>query len=446
MRKQKCLIAGLLAVSVASVGLLSGCDVIDNVKSGVSSAFNSIFSKQTLGNECFKEINGNKYYIDAGMILNITDMNEIKAVGVKADDQAYYIAGKCNYANDIEPIYLSSVRSVLVGDTIYTSYINQNDAFAEGIYKYTFTDDPCLLNEEVWIDNDTLNDSEISLNSGYFNNLIDLKTDGKYIYCINYPTAVDYILSYKNEKNDTYQKLCRIELKTNKIEVLEDVVATSYTIDNGWIYYYDNGYTNEFAPDDIDKDRRGIYKAKTDGTQVEKLYSIKDSDKDYGYCSQIEVHNGKIYFIDNTDTEKYKLSCISMDGSDYEEISEKTCFGYTYDEKDKTFYYVHNEEESRSIRKINSDFEEEKMDGSFSIGFNLYYNEGKLYFSDNGYFSYNVFSDDQNEKKLDYYDIGIIYDIEEQETTKIQANFNYKIIHDGIFENRVYDGPYFDVK
>lgn len=441
MRKQKCLIAGLLAVSVASVGLLSGCDVIDNVKNGIS----SIFSKQTLGNEFFKEINGNKYYIDAGMILNITDMNEIKAVGVKADDQAYFISDKCNYVNDIEPINLRSERSVLVGDTIYTSYINQNDAFAEGIYKYTFTDDPCLLNEEVWIDNDTLNDSEISLNSGYFNNLIDLKTDGKYIYCINAPNN-DYSYFYKDEKNDTYQKLCRIELKTNKIEVLEDVVATSYTIDNGWIYYYDNGYTNKIAPDDIDKDRRGIYKAKTDGTHAEKLYSIKDSAQDYGYCSQIEVHNGKIYFIDNTEKDKGKLSCISKNGSDYEEISEEKVYAYTYDEKNKTFYYIDNGVESYGIYKINSDFEEEKTDESFKYGFSLYYNEGNIYFSNSGCLWYNETSDSSSEKKTDYYDIGIIYDTEKQETTKIQANFNYKIIHDGIFENRVYDGPYFDVK
>lgn len=446
MRKHKCMAAGLLAISIASMSLLSGCELIDNVKNGVGSFFSSIFSKQTLGNEVYKEINGNKYYIKAGMILNINDMNEVKAVGVKADDKSHFMNSYCNYTNDIEPVYLADYRSVLVGNTIYTSYISDDDDFAEGIYKYTFTDDPCVLKKEVWIDKDKLDDSEISISTGYHNSIFDLKADGNYIYFINAP-VIDYKNSYRNENNDTYLKMCRINLKTNEIELFDDVIATTYTIDNGWIYYFDDGNTNELSNDyGIDKDRSGIYKIKTDGTQKEKLYSLEETSSGYVDFRQLEIHNDKIYFIDPLNEEK--LCCVNKDGSDYKVISENSVCSYAYNENEKSFYYFNFSYDDLigNLYKINSDNTEEKMNGDFRGSYYyIDYCDSKIYFSGGGNLFYNVNYNTKSNDQSDY-DIGIIYDVEEQETTEIKANYECKIYNEDVFERRLYEGPYFEVK
>ena len=68
--------------------------------------------------------------------------------------------------------------------------------------------------------------------------ITNLQSDGQYVYFINIPLK-DFWPVYKKNA----YKLGRISLDGSKIEPFGDIIASTYTLSNNSLYYYDNGYT-----------------------------------------------------------------------------------------------------------------------------------------------------------------------------------------------------------
>ena len=71
-------------------------------------------------------------------------------------------------------------------------------------------------------------------------------------------------------------RLIRASKDGKKIEFVggEDVRAVDFVVNDGWIYYADNGYVCEGNLFSFDYSRVGIYKMKTDGSEKTRISEI----------------------------------------------------------------------------------------------------------------------------------------------------------------------------
>ena len=101
------------------------------------------------------------------------------------------------------------------------------------------------------------------------------KTDGDYVYFITEPQK-DYV----NVDKPIYYKLGRISFDGKTIESVNSITASSYTIDNGWIYYFDNGYVGNENDFSIESENVGLYKIKIDAVKSRSCKAIWNSRAD----------------------------------------------------------------------------------------------------------------------------------------------------------------------
>ena len=156
MKKKNKLFA-LLLLPVIGMTVISGC---------------SSSEKTSTGNEVVVNNNGNDYYLDAGIIVNLGKNGELSAVGCEATEDNNNV----QYVDNIAPEKLSKYKSVYINNAIYC--VKESN-----LYKYTFTDNKNILKkEEITINSDAFADE-------YGSKLIyDLKTDGQYLYFIIKPS------------------------------------------------------------------------------------------------------------------------------------------------------------------------------------------------------------------------------------------------------------------
>ena len=142
--------------------------------------------------------------------------------------------------------------------------------------------------------------------------------------------------------------LGRMSKDCQSIEFIgEDVNACSFALGNGYIYYADNGYLytgqNETAPD---KDKAGIYKMKTDGSQKEKLVSVRPSDDaamSYNSLStvtgRVEIVGDNLYYIAQDGSKETYLYRLPLSGGTPEKVTDESVCDYFIDSASDTLYF-----------------------------------------------------------------------------------------------------------
>lgn len=414
MKKKNKLFA-LLLLPVIGMTVISGC----------SSA-----EKTSTGNEVVINNNGNDYYLDAGIIVNLGKNGELSAVGCEATEDNNNV----QYVDNIAPEKLSKYKSVYINNAIYC--VKESN-----LYKYTFTDNKNILKkEEITINSDAFADE-------YGSKLIyDLKTDGQYLYFIIKP-SMDYMSAVSK---DSLYKIGKMSFDGKEVDWY-DVVASSYTIDDGYIYYFNNGYTPDGGSYSFNFENSGLYKMKLDGSGKELMYNDFEPESDtknqlYFYdLKDMKVYGDYLYFANYSSKGENKVCRIKKDGSDFETVSKNSAYSLSFDTENNKLYYIGRGDNTglakRKCYEILLDtFDETEL---FEIGINepdVYYYNNYLYLN---YADTALAADISSVSSVM---IGERYDTVNKKLELLYGHYNKQEIKDGIFTTIKYDGPYLEWK
>ena len=414
MKKKNKLFA-LLLLPVIGMTVISGC---------------SSSEKTSTGNEVVVNNNGNDYYLDAGIIVNLGNYGEVSAVGCEATEDNNNVL----YVDNIAPEKLSKYKSVYINNAIYC--VKESN-----LYKYTFTDNKNILKkEEITINSDAFADE-------YGSKLIyDLKTDGQYLYFIIKP-SMDYMSAVSK---DSLYKIGKMSFDGKEVDWY-DVVASSYTIDDGYIYYFNNGYTPDGGSYSFNFENSGLYKMKLDGSGKELMYNDFEPESDtknqlYFYdLKDMKVYGDYLYFANYSSKGENKVCRIKKDGSDFETVSKNSAYSLSFDTENNKLYYIGRGDNTglakRKCYEILLDtFDETEL---FEIGINepdVYYYNNYLYLN---YADTALAADISSVSSVM---IGERYDTVNKKLELLYGHYNKQEIKDGIFTTIKYDGPYLEWK
>lgn len=411
MKKKNKLFA-LLLLPVIGMTVISGC----------SSA-----EKTSTGNEVVVNNNGNDYYLDAGIIVNLGKNGELSAVGCEATEDNNNV----QYVDNIAPEKLSKYKSVYINNAIYC--VKESN-----LYKYTFTDNKNILKkEEITINSDAFADE-------YGSKLIyDLKTDGQYLYFIIEP-FMDYMSAVSK---DSLYKIGKMSFDGKEVDWY-DVVASSYTIDDGYIYYFNNGYTSDGDSYSFNFENSGLYKMKLDGSGKELMYNDFETESDtknqlYFYnLNDMKVYGDYLYFANYSSQGENKVCRIKRDGSDFETVSKNSAYSLSFDTENNKLYYVGRSDTTglakRKCYEISLDtFDETEL-------FEISINEPDVYYYNN--YLYLNYADTALAADISSVMIGERYDTVNQKLELLYGHYNKQELEDGIFTTIKYDGPYLEWK
>ncbi len=411
MKKKNKLFA-LLLLPVIGMTVISGC----------SSA-----EKTSTGNEVVVNNNGNDYYLDAGIIVNLGKNGELSAVGCEATEDNNNV----QYVDNIAPEKLSKYKSVYINNAIYC--VKESN-----LYKYTFTDNKNILKkEEITINSDAFADE-------YGSKLIyDLKTDGQYLYFIIKP-SMDYMSAVSK---DSLYKIGKMSFDGKEVDWY-DVVASSYTIDDGYIYYFNNGYTSDGDSYSFNFENSGLYKMKLDGSGKELMYNDFETESDtknqlYFYnLKDMKVYGDYLYFANYSSQGENKVCRIKKDGSNLETVSKNSAYSLSLDTENNKLYYVGRSDTTglanRKCYEISLDtFDETEL-------FEISINEPDVYYYNN--YLYLNYADTVLAADISTVMIGERYDTVNKKLELLYGYYNRQEIKDGIFTTIKYEGPYLEWK
>lgn len=411
MKKKNKLFA-LLLLPVIGMTVISGC----------SSA-----EKTSTGNEVVVNNNGNDYYLDAGIIVNLGKNGELSAVGCEATEDNNNV----QYVDNIAPEKLSKYKSVYINNAIYC--VKESN-----LYKYTFTDNKNILKkEEITINSDAFADE-------YGSKLIyDLKTDGQYLYFIIKP-SMDYMSAVSK---DSLYKIGKMSFDGKEVDWY-DVVASSYTINDGYIYYFNNGYTPDGDSYSFNFEKSGLYKMKIDGSGKELMYNDFETESDtknqlYFYnLKDMKVYGDYLYFANYSSQGENKVCRIKKDGSNLETVSKNSAYSLSLDTENNKLYYVGRSDTTglanRKCYEISLDtFDETEL-------FEISINEPDIYYYNN--YLYLNYADTVLAADISTVMIGERYDTVNKKLELLYGYYNRQEIKDGIFTTIKYDGPYLEWK
>lgn len=378
------IIMSAILVSVTTVGLLTGCSGDSQVPDSSQSAGQTVINKETdkllkqytSEKNLLQVINGKPYYFSGHYMFLLNDNGTVTVPTITWTSEEEPEA-RPYAATDIH-------ECAFDGNNIYQQYKSD----CENIYMDDFSDTSnftknILINEK-WL--------EIFLGEKYqciLSGMTDFQADGDYIY-FRYEAPRE---NFHKTLNENY-RLGRFKKDGSSIELLNDI-ANDFIVKDGWIYFYDNGYTYDKSNNksDLDLSRAGIYKMKTDGSEKTLLLGELRSDyMDYAIyriCDNLKIYGDLIYFQKFDENDDSKVYCMSLDGSNLKAVTKESAFNYTVS-GDMLFYSTGkrlvSQIDPRSLKKVflNDGSEEEmfKISGSYYLEFTVYNNY--LYFNDGG--------------------------------------------------------------
>lgn len=253
------------------------------------------------------------------------------------------------------------------------------------LYKTTF-DSSSHATAEIWVDESLLSDYNLRSNCMYY-----FQAEDDYVYFIYSPSPEYFVAETENA-----YRLGRIS-KDGKEIFLYDEIASSYAIQDGWIYFYNNGYTYDHNSKSYTatEENIGIYKMTVDGNRKTALKTdfaeiYQPSGSSILCCDKLSIYGNYLYYLDYTDSGQSRIYRMDLDGRHTEVISANGASRYTVDVDNDVVYYSTGERNTyssttRKLYKINLSFGEEteimEMKYIDDSDFSLYNNN--LYFTGN---------------------------------------------------------------
>ena len=124
----------------------------------------------------------------------------------------------------------------------------------------------------------------------------------------------------------------------------DDIKANNIAVKDGYIYYSDTGYVWDGKKITADRNRVGVYRVKTDGTDKQQLVSVKTWGKDDptkydGSVSFLEIIGDDLYYIAQDGGEESYLYKLSLSGGAPVKVVNGSVSGYWVDTNSNTLFY-----------------------------------------------------------------------------------------------------------
>ena len=279
------------------------------------------------GSNAIANINGQTYYMGASSLVDITSDTVIP---VKTEDN--------------QLVSLKPYKYVLSGNTIYTEI---DDI---GICKYDFKDSHTVASETVIEKADI--EKSICNGSHYFGEMTNWKYINDNIYFI-----FNSLPESQNVHKERWFQLGVIDTKNSKIELIDNVRTNCFTVDNDYIYFYDNGYTYDSSSNsyNIASDRIGIYRIRHDGSGKLLLKSFENVGSGYNEINvyyDLTIYNNKLYWIDNSKTGESRICCMEKDGNGFEYISTESANCFTIDKDNNMLIYKQGKRSEANMNAV----------------------------------------------------------------------------------------------
>jgi len=299
-------VSGKLSV-ITSLNALGGTGVIPD--NAISSLLGTLIPpiSYTYGNTSGNLTNGGSVVSDGQYIYYLNSSDGYKLYKHKLDGSS-----KSKVSDSI----CSSLN--IVGDWIYYS-VSMGDT---GIYKMKKdgSGKTRIVNSQIMgiaVVNDWIYYLEREASESEINNLYKIKTDGtsktkinfgtgNSLVCIDLQDVVvieDWVYLPLYNKVEHNSQLCRVKTDGSTVQKVLSSSPRFFSIEDGWIYYADEAY-------------RKLKKTKVDGSSEVVLYTIPD----LGYSLySINVSNGYVYFTNYTEsqpTDKLGIYKMKTDGSE----------------------------------------------------------------------------------------------------------------------------------
>ena len=321
----------------------SAQNLFDTVRNSTDSAQESSKSTQKT---CIGTVSGQKIYNSGRALYIVKDDNTFEYVEQRpsADDSAT----TANMASSVRPL-----------DILGEDYAISRFADGFKIVKWDLSDLKSVLCEDLYT-SDSIKSVFESVKSKY-----DLECDVEelcgtalrtsssklcdggdgYVYSVFLPDH-----NHINQMKPVAYNIMRFAKDGSSFE-FTDNKAGDLTIKDGYIYYYDSGYSyDKNDPDNgtLDRSKTGIYKMKTDGSDKKQLVKLSIDDysehfllRDGNYVSmwfagRLDIVNNELYYI-GTDSSLYK---VGLDGGEPEKVTKAKCNNYYIDTDSSMLYYV----------------------------------------------------------------------------------------------------------
>ena len=282
-------------------------------------------------------INGMLYYFTGSDVLRLEDENKVTFVPVPEYFKGSYVGEGATMG------FVGDNRAFCIGDNkIYENWIY--DIRSYDVNDVSNVKRKTIINEESFRallkqssrvkNNDDFDFPPGMTHAHYYNNRI---------YCCLTPLYDDKLSNYP----DLYYKLVSFNNDGSDFKIYDNINCTDYCIKDGWIYYYDNGYyydpNQSFDYKSFNKQNAGLYKARTDGTEIQLITKNFQHTQRYNdSCSNLRIFGDYLYFIVNTHNVNNRLCRTRLDGSGtIQEISRNKA--YHYDIVDENTIYYDNQ-------------------------------------------------------------------------------------------------------
>lgn len=291
-------------------------------------------------------------YNNGNALIDVSDPDKPVFLNVKQE-----IAEESSKSNAVtpaeplpSPVALEQYKSVLYGNEAISTYRDE----AGKLYHYDMTDQQAVVKEVLYENGAWTSELRKKLGASvsdedaeYVSDMVMLQskgwTDGgdRYVY-FYYVNTREYYFSWSS-----VNYIVGRFAKDGKggVELMDDDIrANGIAVKDGYIYYADTGYVFDGQNITVDKDRTGIYKVKTDGTDKEKLVSVKAWGEEDKYvldnsAARLEIIGDDLYYIAQDGGEETYLYRLSLGGGDPVKVVEDSVSDYWIDTKADTIFY-----------------------------------------------------------------------------------------------------------
>lgn len=376
----------IISIIIICIGAISG---VVFFASGKLQLFNHSDSDSDNYSNVFTNQYGS-YYTSGSVLVLINDDGTMEKV-------VYY---DIDSANEKKDACINPNSAVFDTDCIYA----QSDEGLENnkLYKYHFID-KTTLERTVWVQDNVLKESVLWVNK-YDACGLDTKNwikSGDYIFFLYVPNK-----SYIHFDSKDAYTICRVKKDGSSIESFSSNRVSSFTVNNNWIYFWENGYvdSHKWYNDKF----VGLKKMRFDSSEeITILSGLELSSKMQtpllcNICDQLKSIEQYVYFIDRSVSGKSRLYRINTQDNDcIELISKESVKSYGIDLEQNKVYYVTDNLDINSdtkpnfiVHNLNTGEESVLLEGILNSDY-----EVPLIMGDQIFF-YNAFSTVKNNKDI----------------------------------------------
>ena len=292
-------------------------------------------------------------YNSGSGLIDVTDPDKPVFLNIKQNPEE----SSGNSSSDVkqaEPlpkyVYLENHRSVNYGKEGLSTYYGDE----AGIYHYDMTDPQAVIKETLYDSGSWKSEVSKKLDDSISDEDAEYISDVFMLHCTDWSDGGDgYVYFYYVNDREVFMKYAQLNYVVGRfakdgkggVEIMsDDIRANDIAVKDGYIYYADTGYVLNGTNVSADKNRIGIYRVKTDGSDKQQLVSVKPWGKDDSYilshsALHLNIIGNDLYYIAQDGGEESYLYKLSLSGGAPVKVVNGSVSGYWVDTNSNTLFY-----------------------------------------------------------------------------------------------------------